>query len=163
MYYGSSETVAQPLRGPAITEPGLASIEPRTGPIQSQTTLVPSRQRKRTAQTTSGDHRDGQATMPPRKVQRAATGTQSQQSFCVFTPEDGDIFACKNKNSDLMLALENREKEIRTQREEPIWTGRTRHATSSQTTEQQSQQASIDSSLIDPRILESQAMDTDDE
>jgi hypothetical protein len=102
--------------------------------------------------------------MPPKKVQRAATqATQSQQGFCIFTPEDGDIFAYKNKNSDLMLALENREKEICTQREESTWTGRARHTASSQITEQQSQQASIDSSLIDPRILESQAMDTDDE
>lgn len=70
--------------------------------------------------------------IPPRKVQRAATqATQLQQSFCVFTPEDGDIFAYKNKNSDLMLALENREKEIRTQREESIYTGRARQTVSS--------------------------------
>ncbi|KAH9221945.1 hypothetical protein DL95DRAFT_509971 [Leptodontidium sp. 2 PMI_412] len=47
-----------------------------------------------------------------------------------------------------MLALENREKEIRTQREEPIWTGRTRHTTSSQTTEQHHGQ------LKDERITE---------
>jgi hypothetical protein len=33
MFYGSSETAAQPWRGPAITEPGPASAEPRTGPI----------------------------------------------------------------------------------------------------------------------------------
>jgi hypothetical protein len=125
MYYGSSETVAQPSRRPAITDAGPASVEPRTGPIQSQTTLIPSRQRKRTVQTTSSDHRDSQATMPPKKVQGAATqATQSQPGFCVFTPEDG-----QNKNSDLMLALENREKEIRMHREDSIWTGRIRHTT----------------------------------
>jgi hypothetical protein len=42
MYYGSSETVVQPLKGPAITEPGPTSIEPRNGPIQSQIILIPS-------------------------------------------------------------------------------------------------------------------------
>jgi hypothetical protein len=74
--------------------------------------------------------------MPPRKVQRAAIrATQLRQSFCIFTPEDGDIFACKNKNSDLMLAVENREKEIRVQREEPTWMGRASQPANSQTTE----------------------------
>jgi hypothetical protein len=40
IYYGSSKIVVQLLRGPTITEPGLASVESRTGSIQLQTILI---------------------------------------------------------------------------------------------------------------------------
>ena len=109
------------------------------------------------------------ATPRPRTTSRSTSQqTQGSHQFCVFTPEDGDIFA-RNK-ADLFQAMENRERGTSDHREEPTWAGRMRNTNARQQDErrvageeQEPQENTTDPRLLEPQPAISQPMNIDEQ